>query len=81
MYHACVPNVQVRDVPDEVHAALVRQAEAAGQSLQQYLAARLADIASRPTLDEMLDRIAQRHKGRLSVDDAIAALDHDRAGR
>jgi plasmid stability protein len=76
-----MPNVQIRDVPDEVHAALIRRAEAAGQSLQQYLAGQLAEIAARPTLDEMLDRIAQRPKGRLSRRDAITALDHDRARR
>jgi hypothetical protein len=76
-----MPNVQIRDVPEEVHAALIRRAEAAGQSLQQYLAGQLAEIAARPTLDEMLDRIAQRPKGRLSRQDAITALDHDRARR
>ncbi|TPW09530.1 MAG: hypothetical protein FD127_4116, partial [Acidimicrobiaceae bacterium] len=32
-----MPNVQVRDVPVEVHEALVRRAELAGQSLQQFL--------------------------------------------
>ncbi|MBW3537384.1 MAG: hypothetical protein KY395_06415, partial [Actinobacteria bacterium] len=61
-----MPNVQIRDVPDDVHAALVRRAERAGQSLQQYLAARLAEIASAPTLEEVLDRIEVRPKGRLS---------------
>jgi hypothetical protein len=76
-----MPNVQVRDVPEEIHAALVRRAEIAGQSLQQYLAAQLALIATTPTLDEMLDRIEQRPKGRLSHRDAIAAVDAERARR
>lgn len=81
MYHACMPNVQIRDVPDDVHAALVRRAERAGQSLQQYLAARLAEIASAPTLEEVLDRIEARPKGRLSRGDVIDALTVDRARR
>ncbi len=81
MYHACMPNVQIRDVPDDVHAALVRRAERAGQSLQQYLAARLAEIASAPTLEEVLDRIEVRPKGRLSRGDVIDALTVDRARR
>jgi uncharacterized membrane protein YccC len=81
MYYACMPNVQVRDVPEEVHKALVRQAELAGQSLQQYLAAKLALIASTPTVDEVLDRIEDRSKGRLSGVDAIAALESERARR
>lgn len=63
-----MPNVQVRDVPEEVHAAPVRQAELAGQSLQQYLAAKLGLIATTPTIDEILDRIERRSKGRLSGD-------------
>jgi antitoxin FitA len=76
-----MPNIQVRDVPAEVHAALVRRAELAGQSLQQYLAAQLTALAATPTLDEMLDRIAQRPKGRLSRRDAIAAVEDERARR
>ncbi|HEV2068487.1 MAG TPA: hypothetical protein VGR26_01690 [Acidimicrobiales bacterium] len=76
-----MPNVQIRDVPDDVHAALVRRAERAGQSLQQYLAARLAEIASAPTLEEVLDRIEVRPKGRLSRGDVIDALTVDRARR
>jgi hypothetical protein len=45
---------------------LVRQAELAGQSLQQYLAARLALIATTPTIDEILERIENRSKGSLA---------------
>jgi hypothetical protein len=76
-----MPNVQVRDVPEEIHEALVRQAELAGQSLQQYLAAKLALIATTPTIDEVLDRIEQRSKGRLSGRNASAALEAERARR
>ena len=76
-----MPNVQVRDVPEEIHEALVRQAELAGQSLQQYLAAKLALIATTPTIDQVLDRIEHRGKGRLSAEDAIAALESERARR
>jgi hypothetical protein len=81
MYSACMPNVQIRDVPDDVHAALVRRAERAGQSLQQFLAARLEEIASAPTLEEVLDRIEGRRKGRLSRGDAIDTLTAERARR
>jgi antitoxin FitA len=81
MYYACMPNVQVRDVPDDVHEALVRRAEHAGQSLQQFLAAQLAVIAATPTIDEMLDRIEGRPKGHLSSTDAIEAIDQERARR
>ena len=81
MHNAFMPNVQVRDVPPEVHDALRRRAESAGQSLQQYLAGQLAAIAAMPTIDEILDRIERRNKGRLSADDAIAMIDEERARR
>lgn len=81
MYYACMPNIQVRDVPDEVHKALARRAELAGQSLQQYLTAQLSALAAMPTLDEMLDRIEQRPKGRLSPAQAVEARDAERARR
>ena len=76
-----MPNVQVRDVPEAVHRALVRRAEHAGQSLQQFLAAQLAVIAATPTTDEILARIEQRPKGQLSAKSAIKALDAEHAGR
>jgi predicted HicB family RNase H-like nuclease len=46
-----MPNVQIREVPPEVHEALVRRAAIAGQSLQQYLAAQLAALVATPTVD------------------------------
>jgi len=81
MYSACMPHIQVRDVSEEVHEALVRRAAAAGQSLQQYLAAQLSLIAATPTLEEVLDRIESHRGGRLSPRDAVAALDAERVGR
>jgi hypothetical protein len=60
---------------------LVRRAESAGQSLQQFLAARLREIASAPTLEEVLDRIEGPRKGRLSQRDALDALTADRGRR
>lgn len=76
-----MPNVQVRDVPNEVHEALLRRAERVGQSLQQFLAGQLALIAVTPTVDEMLDRLEHHPKGRLSATDSIASLDDQRARR
>jgi antitoxin FitA len=81
MYHACMTNIQVRDVPDDVHRELIRRAEQAGQSLQQFLAAQLAEIARTPSLDDVLDRIEHRPKGHVSGQDAIDALAAERARR
>jgi len=76
-----MPNVQIRDVPEDVHEALVRKAELAGQSLQQYLSAQLVTVASTPTVDEVIDLIARRHKGSVSRTSTIAALRDERARR
>lgn len=81
MYNACMPHVQVRDVPEEIHQALVRRAEHAGQSLQQFLSAQLVTIAATPTIDEVLERIERRPKGRLSATSAVEAVDAERARR
>ena len=76
-----MPNVLVRDLPDDVHAGLQRRAAAAGQSLQQYLAAELTRLATTPTMSEVLDRIARRGGGRVGLDTAVADLDEERSHR
>lgn len=76
-----MPNVLVRDVPDEVHASLQRRADAAGQSLQQYLAAELAKLALTPTIDEVLARVSRRRGGSVGFDAAVNDLDGERSGR
>ena len=74
-------NIQIRDVPEDVHAALTQRAERAGQSLQQFLAGQLAVIAATPTLDEVLDRIERQPLERLTRRQVVAALDRERARR
>lgn len=81
MYSACMTNVQIRDVPDEVHRALQRRAEAAGQSLQQYLTAQLTALVATPTTDELIERINRRRKGTLPLTAARAAVEAERARR
>lgn len=74
-----MPNVLVRDIPEDIHAALQRRAERHGQSLQQYLAAELRRLAERPSLDEVLDRIDRRRGGRVGFHQAVEDLAEDRA--
>jgi hypothetical protein len=76
-----MPNVLVRDLPDEVHVGLQRRAAAAGQSLQQYLATELTRLASTPTMDDVLARISRRHGGRVGFATAVADLDEERDAR
>lgn len=74
-----MPNVLVRDIPEEIHAALQRRAERHGQSLQQYLAAELRRLAERPSIDEVLDRIDRQRGGEVGFRQAVEDLAEDRA--
>ena len=76
-----MPSIQVKDVPDGVHATLRRRAAAAGMSLQEYLLARLVEETSTPTLDEVLDRAGGRAGGRASVKAAVKAVRAERDAR
>jgi plasmid stability protein len=74
-------NVLVRDIPDDVHAALQRRAEQHGQSLQQYLAGELRRLAGRPSVDEVLERIERRRGGRVGLQQAAEDLAAERERR
>jgi plasmid stability protein len=76
-----MPNVLVRDLPDDVHASLQRRAQSAGQSLQQYLATELTRLALMPTMDDVLSRISRRSGGRVGIERAVADLDEERGER
>ena len=74
----CVPNLQVRGVPDDVHRRLKSQAALAGQSLNEFLLARMSDIASAPSIQELADRIQEHgtYTGRSSA--SVIRKDRDR---
>jgi plasmid stability protein len=55
-----VANVQVRHVPEDVHRRLKAQAAMAGQSLNEFLVARMADVARTPSVMELAERIRRR---------------------
>ena len=76
-----MPNLLVRDVPDDIHAALQRRAERRGQSLQQFLASELRRLAERPGVDEVLDRIERRSGGQVGLRQAAEDLSGERSQR
>ena len=49
--------IQIRHVPDEIHRTLKSRAAAAGMSLSDYLLAELRQIAERPTMEDMRERL------------------------
>ena len=52
--------IQLRNVPDALHRTLKARAALAGMSLSDYLLAEIKEIAERPTLDELRDRLHKR---------------------
>lgn len=68
----------IRDVPESVHRRLQARADKQGQSLQQYLVGELRRLAERPSMDEVLSRIAARTGGRVGLEQAVEDLAADR---
>ncbi|MFZ0958693.1 MAG: hypothetical protein WAN60_20295 [Candidatus Sulfotelmatobacter sp.] len=52
--------IQLRNVPDALHRSLKARAALAGMSLSDYLLAEIKEIAERPTLQELRDRLHTR---------------------
>lgn len=69
--------IQVRDVPDDVHRALKIRAAEEGRTLSELVRAELVEVASRPTLATMLERLG----GRDPVSTGETAAEAVRSGR
>jgi len=52
--------IQIRNVPDALHRLLKSRAALEGKSLSDYLLTEMRKVAERPTLPELLERLAQR---------------------
>lgn len=55
-----MPNLQVRNVPEELHRTLKAKAALEGKSLSAFLLAELERIAKHPTRREFLQRLRTR---------------------
>ena len=69
--------IQVRGVTDEAHRRLKARAAEEGRTLSELVRAELIEIAGRPTLAEVLERVRRREP--VEVDEPAA--DAVRAGR
>jgi plasmid stability protein len=72
--------LQVRNVPDDVHAELRRRARAAGVSLSEYVLRELERVAARPPIEEVLARSASRRLD-ISMADVVETIRADRPER
>lgn len=77
-----MPSITVRNVPPEVRDELAARAARAGQSMQEHLRAQLIELASRPSVEDLLQRARARARATesyLSVEEILADRDADRA--
>lgn len=67
-------SIQIRDIDDEVYAALSRRAAEAGLTVPDLLRREAARLAARPTVEEWLAR-TRRRPSRIARTEVIRALD------
>ena len=72
--------LQVRNVPDDVHAELRRRAHVAGVSLSEYVLRELERVAARSPIEEVLARSASRRLD-VSMADVVATIRAERPER
>ena len=66
--------MNLRDVPDDVYAVLVRAAEQNRQSLSGYVVERLNDVVQVLGVADYLDSYAPPRRTGISLDDAVNAV-------
>lgn len=66
--------VQIRDIDDEVYAALLRRAGEQGITVPELLRREAARLAARPSVTEWLARVGRR-PSTVSTADVLATLD------
>lgn len=69
--------VQIRDIADDVYAALVRRAAEAGTSVPELLRTEATRLASRPSMSDWLAR-TQRRSSATGPLEIVRALDEER---
>jgi plasmid stability protein len=72
--------IQLRHVPEDLHRKLKARAALAGMSLSDYLLSEIRDIAERPTLAELRERLGRRASVRPTLSPA-KAVRAERDGR
>jgi len=63
--------IQLRNVPDALHRSLKARAAMAGMSLSDYLLAEIREVAERPTLAELQQRMERRQSVNLPIPAAV----------
>jgi plasmid stability protein len=68
--------IQIRNVPEALHREMKSRAAQAGMSLSDYLLRELQQLAERPTMAQMRERLRQRTPVETDIDpvDVIRAM-------
>jgi antitoxin FitA len=74
-------SITIRDVPDETSDELAARAALTGRSLQEYLRARLVELAQTPDAEVLMARIRARKAATSSATSADRILAHRDADR
>lgn len=72
--------IQLRNVPDDLHRSLKARAAMAGMALSDYLLSEIKEIAERPTLAELRERL-HRRKPVLAQFDSARLVREEREAR
>lgn len=75
-------SITIHDVPDDVSEELAARAALTGRSLQEYLRARLVDMASRPDAETWVATVRARKiatGSAITAEQVLALRDSDRA--
>lgn len=74
-----MPNVLVRDVPDDIHAALSAAPSGAGSHSSGISWVGFHRLVERPSLDEILDQLDGHSGGSVGLAQAVADIHEERA--
>jgi plasmid stability protein len=80
-YTQNMKNIQVKNVPDDVHRVWKTRAAAEGMSLQEYLLRKLTREAQQPTVAEVFARVEHRGGPALDHDEIVEMIREDRDSR
>jgi|Tabmets5t2r1_1033131.scaffolds.fasta_scaffold04717_3 antitoxin FitA len=80
MFDGMTRMLQVRNVPDDVHARLKERAKAAGMSMSEYVLRELKELADKPSLDEIWRR-AEARDSSVTLADAAQLIRDERDAR
>lgn len=72
--------LQVRNVPDDLHAVLRERAARDGMTMSEFVLRHLQVVAARPAKAEVLARAARRG-GSITFEESVSAVEDGRRGQ